>query len=40
MIALPGLAGADALMVALRQARGAAFKVTAGSPGVRLEDTP
>ena len=40
MIALPGAAGVDALMVALRQAKGAAFNVTAGSPGVRLEDEP
>jgi mevalonate kinase len=40
MIALPGPSGVDALLVALRQARGAAFKVTAGSPGVRLEDEP
>ena len=37
MIALPGTAGVDALMVALRQARGVAFRVTAGCEGVRLE---
>ena len=38
MIALPGEAGVDALMVALRQARGAPFKVLTGCEGVRLED--
>jgi mevalonate kinase len=37
MIALPGTAGVDALMVALRQARGVPFKVVAGCEGVRLE---
>ena len=40
MIALPGAAGIDALMVALRQARGAAFRVVTGCEGVRLEDDP
>jgi mevalonate kinase len=38
MIALPGSAGIDALMVALRQARGDAFSVVTGCEGVRLED--
>ena len=37
MIALPGTAGVDALMVALRQARGVPFKVVTGCEGVRLE---
>jgi len=37
MIALPGHAGVDALMVALRQARGVPFKVVTGCEGVRLE---
>ncbi|MEI8004198.1 MAG: mevalonate kinase, partial [Methanothrix sp.] len=37
MIALPGTAGLDALMVALRQARGVPFKVMTGCEGVRLE---
>jgi mevalonate kinase len=37
MIALPGSAGVDALMVALRQARGVPFKVVTGCEGVRLE---
>lgn len=37
MIALPGPAGVEPLMVALRQARGTAFKVMAGCEGVRLE---
>ncbi len=37
MIALPGAAGLDALMVALIQARGVPFKVMAGCEGVRLE---
>ena len=40
MIALPGSAGIDALMVALRQARGDAFSVVTGCEGVRLEDDP
>ncbi len=38
VIALPGAAGVDALMVAIRQAKGLPFKVTAGCEGVRLED--
>jgi mevalonate kinase len=38
MIALPGTAGVEPLMVALRQARGAAFKVLTGCEGVRPED--
>ncbi|MGB3919878.1 mevalonate kinase, partial [Methanothrix sp.] len=37
MIALPGIEGKDALMVALRQARGVAFPVMMGGEGVRLE---
>ena len=37
MIALPGTAGVDSLMVALRQARGVPFKVVTGCEGVRLE---
>jgi mevalonate kinase len=37
MIALPGASGVDALMVALRQARGVPFKVVTGCEGVRLE---
>jgi mevalonate kinase len=37
MIALPGAAGVDALMVAIRQARGVPFKVLTGCEGVRLE---
>ena len=37
MVALPGTAGLDALMVALRQARGIPFKVMTGCEGVRLE---
>jgi len=37
MIALPGREGRDALMVALRQARGMAFPVMLGCEGVRLE---
>ena len=37
MIALPGAEGVEPLMVALRQARGAAFKVLMGCEGVRLE---
>jgi mevalonate kinase len=38
MIALPGVAGVEPLIVALRQARGAAFEVLTGCEGVRLED--
>ena len=38
VIALPGAAGVDALMVAIRQAKGLPFKVMAGCEGVRLED--
>lgn len=37
MIALPGIEGKDALMVALRQARGVAFPAMMGGEGVRLE---
>lgn len=37
MIALPGMAGKDALLVALSQARGMAFAVEMGCEGVRLE---
>lgn len=37
MIALPGRAGTEALLVALRQARATAFQVTVGCEGVRLE---
>lgn len=37
MIALPGLTGKKALMVALKQARGTAFSVMMGCEGVRLE---
>jgi len=37
MISLPGAAGVDPLMVALRQARGVPFKVLTGCEGVRLE---
>ncbi|MDD4651905.1 MAG: mevalonate kinase [Methanothrix sp.] len=37
MIALPGSAGLEPLLVALRQARAAAFQVTVGCEGVRLE---
>lgn len=37
MIALPGIAGVEPLMVALRQARGAPFAVQTGCEGVRLE---
>lgn len=37
MIALPGSAGPEPLLVALRQARAAAFKVVAGCEGVRPE---
>ena len=37
MIALPGMAGKDALLVALRQARGMAFAAMMGCEGVRLE---
>jgi mevalonate kinase len=37
MIAIPGAAGVEPLMVALIQARGAAFKVLTGCEGVRLE---
>lgn len=37
MIALPGLNGMEALLVALRQARGMAFAVMMGCEGVRLE---
>ena len=40
MIALPGPTGTDALMVALRQARGVPFKVVTGCEGVRLEGEP
>jgi mevalonate kinase len=37
MIALPGTVGPEALLVALRQARAAAFQVTVGCEGVRME---
>ncbi len=37
MISLPGAAGVEPLMVALRQARGVPFKVLTGCEGVRLE---
>jgi mevalonate kinase len=37
MIALPGTAGVEPLMVALRQARGVPFAVQTGCEGVRLE---
>jgi hypothetical protein len=37
MIALPGPTGIDALMVALKQARGVPFRVTAGCEGVQME---
>lgn len=37
MIALPGRAGPEALLVALRQARGTAFTVATGCEGVRME---
>jgi mevalonate kinase len=37
MIALPGLKGKEALLVALRQARGTAFAAMMGCEGVRLE---
>jgi mevalonate kinase len=38
MIALPGRSGPEALLVALRQARAAAFQVKVGCEGVRLEE--
>ncbi|VVB72497.1 Mevalonate kinase [uncultured archaeon] len=37
MIALPGPAGAEALMVALRQAKGLAYSVKTGCEGMRME---
>jgi mevalonate kinase len=37
MIALPGSSGIDALLVAIRQARGMAFKVVTGCEGLRFE---
>jgi len=40
MIALPGLGRTEALMTAIRQARGVSFRVNVGSEGVRMERDP